>query len=86
MKDISKIFDYIAADNLEKAKEFTSELKNRVLGLSSFPLLGVRLKAGEPYKRKLIFGNYIVMYKIDEVKKVVSVMRIRHGSRKPLNS
>ena len=83
--DFSGIFDYIAADNLAKAKEFTQELNRRILMLSDFPLLGVQLKAGEPRKRKLVFGDYIIGYKIDETKKIITVLRIRHGSRKPLN-
>ncbi len=33
--------------------------------------------------RRLIFGNYLAIYTIDEVRKTVKVVGFRHGARLP---
>ena len=70
--DINNIFDFIADDNLDKAIEFTENIKTELLKLITFPRLGVPETTGEPRlpnSRKFIIKNYIAHLQFTRIKK-----------------
>ena len=83
-KDLDSIYLYYFTESFEReiAEKVTTELKEAILGLSfmpkSHPYARERRLRKDDF-RKLICGNYIIPFLIDEEKKVVSVVRIFHG-------
>lgn len=77
--DLERIADYIALDNLQRARTFLQELQAQCLGLAKMPLawplvaryahLGVRRK---PY------GNYQTFYRVEPAQ--VVVLHVLHGA------
>ena len=61
--DIDEILDYIARDSIETALEFIAQLQQRIDNT-----LSVMPKSGRKYSdaRYFSFGNYIVLYDIDD--------------------
>lgn len=88
IKDIDSIYAYIADEKLspENAKGQAERIKNAILGLETVPqshqdrLVG--RYAGKSYKQLLI-DNYVAIYRIDEVKKIVWVVTVQYQGRKP---
>jgi len=72
VNDINNIFDFIAADNFDKAVDFTDYIRKELLKLKCFPRLGTSETLREPIlpnSRKLIIKKYIAHYTIYEAKK-----------------
>jgi len=61
------------------AKHFFSLLRKRTSQLKAFPYLGPEYE-DDPDYRKLVVGDYLVFYMVNEDIKVVEVHRIFHGS------
>lgn len=84
--DLDSIYHYIAYEKLapENAKGQTNRIKEAILSLDTFPqshqdrLVG--RYAGKGYKQ-LIIDNYIAIYKINELKKIVWVVTIQYQGR-----
>jgi toxin ParE1/3/4 len=79
-KDIISIVEYIAADNSEAAQKLGSNLIELALSLNSMP------HPGSPVKNrrgtlKVVLGNYLIYYRVDEAKRTVEIIRFRHGAR-----
>ena len=82
--DLNDIFNYIAADNPERAITFVAEIENSILNLIDFPFLGPEERVFDmllPNSRKLIYKDYIAHYTVYEKEKQVVVTRVLHGSR-----
>jgi plasmid stabilization system protein ParE len=78
------IYDYIAADNPDKAKKFVGEIMQSIKRLAVFPFAGAPIHYDEPLKRKLIFKPYVVRYRINEKLRLVTILSIRHAARRPI--
>ena len=80
--DLEQILRYIARDNHEAAQRFGNKLLDRALSLSE-PLVfqsGGRLPK-RPGVRKLIEGNYLILYRILPEQNKVRVLRFWHVAR-----
>ena len=62
------------------AKRFFSLLKKRTAQLKTFPYSCPEYE-DDPDYRKLVVGDYLVFYMVNEDAKIVEVHRIFHGSR-----
>ncbi len=77
---VSEIAAYIAEDNPAAAENWVDAVFTKVEGLKDFPQSGrIVPEANNKALRELIYGNYRVIYRLEE--KRVSVLTIRHGKQ-----
>ncbi len=85
-RDIEEIYSYIAYEKLapENATGQTIRIKKSILDLESLPqshqdrLVGRYAEKG--YKQ-LVIDNYLVIFRIDEKKKIVYVVTVQYQGR-----
>ena len=79
------ILDFIAQDNPTAARQVVDDLLARVEVLAEHPRVGpIFSEDSGPDLRRLILGQYIVIYQIQEAKQLVSVIAVRHSRQRPL--
>ena len=84
--DIDEVFEYIAVDlsNPDAASDFADELEEKLDELCKAPKTG-RLIDNEYLKRndirRILVGNFIAYYLIDDEKKNIVVLRVVYGKR-----
>jgi len=85
LNDLDEIIGRIAEDDTEAASRFGSSLLDHVELLARFPRMGglIRKRRGV---RKLVHSPTLVYYRVLEEKKVVEVLHLRHGARRPPRS
>ena len=80
IKNLTGIVEYIAADNPDAADKIGFELVNLAMSLDFMPYRGSKVK-----KRlgvlKLVHGNYLLYYRVDEEKRTVQVISFKHGAK-----
>lgn len=85
-KDLEKIYSYIAInlDNKIAANTFLNEVENSYNKLQSNPTLYAHCNderlANLKYRR-VVIKNYILVFKIDESKKTVYILRFFHSKQ-----
>ena len=85
--ELDHIYEYIANDKLapENAKGQVDRIKKAILSLDTFPQSHQERNegryAGKGY-RQLLIDNYIAIFRIDEVDKIVYVVTIQYQGRK----
>ena len=81
--DLNGIFDYIAADNPSRAVSYIDEMEAAIKNLILFPFMGreVRGKRIAVKQRRLIFGNYKIIYEVRTGEKQVYIKSIEHGAK-----
>lgn len=73
-------FDFIARDSASYAKVFASEILRRIDVLKLHPYSGRILpEINKKEYRELVFGNYRIIYKVQEV--MIEILLIRHGAK-----
>jgi plasmid stabilization system protein ParE len=80
--------DYIAeqSGSVETAERWVDQVYNAIATLEVFPRRFALAEedAHRSYEiRRLIFGDYLALYTIDDVEKTVRVVGFRHGARLP---
>lgn len=76
----------IAADKPAAAERWLRQIQRSIASLESLPrrhglaeslshLLGMEI-------RKLIVGNYVLYFRVDEVRSLIRIVRFRHGAQK----
>jgi plasmid stabilization system protein ParE len=85
LNDLADLIGHIAEDDDEAASRFGSSLLDHIDLLVRFPRMGGTLRK-RPRIRKLVHSPILVYYKIDEEKREVEIIHLRHGSRKPPRS
>ena len=74
----SEIADYIAQDKPSAAEKWIDTVFSKVEQLKSSPEIGrIVPKINDSQFRKLIYGNYRIIYRIET--KQISILTIRHG-------
>lgn len=75
-----EIIDYIAQDKPSAAENWIETVFPKVETLESSPETGrIVPEIGNSQFRELIYGNYRIVYRIDQ--KQISVFTIRHGAQ-----
>ena len=82
LADLDNIARYSSEDDPEAAARFGNALLDHVDLLGRFPRMGGITRKRSPV-RKLIHGPILVFYRIHENERRVSVLRFRHGARRP---
>jgi addiction module RelE/StbE family toxin len=81
-RDLTEIFRYI--ENREQsaphAEKLTQDLLDEAMGLAQFPYRGHVIKR-RPKARRLVHGNYLIIFEIREANKHVEVLRFLHGAQ-----
>ena len=84
--ELDSIYKYIANEKLapENAKGQVDRIKKSILNLDTFPQSHHECNegryAGKGY-RQLLIDNYIVIFRIDEINKIVYVVTIQYQGR-----
>jgi len=77
---ISEIAEYIALDNPVAAEKWVDDIFDSVKQLKQFPNSGRMIPELQLENfREIIFGNYRVIYRVDENQ--VSILTVRHGKQ-----
>ncbi len=77
---VSEIAAYIAQDNPIAAESWINTVFKKVEELEAFPERGrIVPEIGNKTIRELIYGNYRIIYRLEE--KRISVLTIRHGKQ-----
>ena len=80
--DLAEIYEYIARDNPDAALRVARELVRRTRTIARHPRIGrVVPEFQVETLRELVFGNYRIVYALDDAKKRVAVARFWHGAR-----
>ncbi len=86
IRELDSIYEYIANEKMapENAKEQTDRIKKAILNLDTFPQSHQERNegryAGKEY-RQLLIDNYIAIFRIDEIDKIVYVVTIQYQGR-----
>jgi len=87
LRDMEAIYEFIEADESEKAFAWFRELAESIYSLQRFPARGTRVPERGKL-RELFFGEkpntYRVIFAVDKRNRVVTVLHIRHGARAAL--
>jgi len=87
VRDLDNIFQFIQAEQSEKAALWFNGLHEVIKSLDSLPHRAPTIPENSAL-RHLLYGSkpdvYRVIYSIDDAKKTVTVLTIRHGARKPI--
>lgn len=77
-QDVQSIVDYISLSSPTTAHRFIGELQDRIQRkLSTFPMSGAMI--GQV--RYTTFGNYVIVYRVDEAAGAVTVLMVTEGHR-----
>jgi plasmid stabilization system protein ParE len=79
-RDLWEIADYLSEHSIPALHNFMQEVKLRIEGLKSMPLMYPKIDTRHDY-RKMVVGSYMVLYIVNEQAKEILIMRIVHGSR-----
>ena len=80
-RDLEKIVSYIAKDDPEAAIRFGDTLITKAESLADAPEIGALLP-GKPTIRFLPVGAYLIIYRPDENRRVVRILRFWHSARR----
>ena len=78
--DLRAIVVFIAQDSPERAGKFRDRFPAEAQSLARLPPRGCRLK-GHSTVRRILCGDYLILYRIHEARRVVEVLRFWHGAR-----
>ena len=86
LEDLKEIVRYIARtlQNLKAAENLAHEIIKKIDLLADFPYSAPRYTPIKPLEyeyRKLLVKNYFAFYRIDEMKKTITVARIIYAKR-----
>lgn len=86
-RDLDSIYAYIAYELVadQAANNVVDRIENAIRNLKQFPLSSGLVDEPvlrEKGYRRLVVGNYVVFYVVDESKKEVTIMRILYGRQK----
>jgi toxin ParE1/3/4 len=85
LNDLAEIIGHIAEDDADAASRFGASLLDHVDLLACFPRMGSIIRR-RPQVRKLVHSPFLIYYRLDENKRVIEVVHVRHGARKPPGS
>lgn len=78
-RDIVRVVEYIAADNVAAALKWREELIDRLILLAKNPYMGERRPDLAVDLRALSFGSYVIYFRPKQ--NFTEIVRIIHGAR-----
>lgn len=78
LRDLGRIARYIAQDHPPAAERVGLALVDLAQSLATLPARGSLLRS-RPGARRLVRDPYLVLYRIDEARRVVNVLRFWHA-------
>ena len=82
LNDLEEIIGYIAEDDADSAARFGDSLLDHLELLEKFPRIGTPIRK-KAEVRKLMHSPIVVYYQIHEDRRLVEILHLRHGARKP---
>ena len=84
IEDLNNIYRYYFEESQKQsvADKMTDEIETVILGLEEYPKahpVSRDKRLAQKGYRKLIIGNYITLYKVNDKAKQVTVARVFHG-------
>src|SRR5437899_1440644 len=80
--DLRETAKFIARNNPAAALKLGDEIFKRVDSLEQFPLMGRMVPERKQNElRELIFRNYRIVYRVEETKRQVEILRVWHAAR-----
>ena len=84
-KNLFQILDYIAQDKLSASENFLNELDKLINNLPNFPFKFRKLQYFDDENiRDMIYKGYTIIYRVNERKKTIDIVRIFHKNKPPL--
>lgn len=77
--DLGEIWEYIAAENVEAAERYTSEIEKRFRVLAESPRIGRARNDIAPDFRYFPFGNHLILYR--QLPDGIGIVRVIHAAR-----
>lgn len=86
IRELNSIYEYIAKEksDIENGKKQLGRIKKAILKLATFPYSHQERTEGRYAKdgyRQLLIDNYIVIFRIDEVNKIVYVITVQYQGK-----
>lgn len=85
LNDLAEIVGHIAEDDAEAASRFGNSLLDHVDLLTRFPRMGGIVRKRSQV-RKLLHSPILVYYEVNEKTRIIEILHLRHGARKPPRS
>ena len=83
--NLFQILDYIAQDKLSASENFLNELDKLINNLSNFPFKFRKSKYFDDDNiRDMIYKGYTVVYRVNETKNSIDIVRVFHKNKPPL--
>ncbi|MFK5882304.1 MAG: type II toxin-antitoxin system RelE/ParE family toxin [Sulfurospirillum sp.] len=83
--NLFQILDYIAQDKLSASENFLNELDKLINNLPNFPFKFRKSRYFDNENiRDMIYKGYTVIYRVDETKNTIDIIRIFHKNKPPL--
>ena len=79
-QDAKEIVAYLSQFYASTARNFKAKLAERVNSLKSMPL-SCQVYEADPFFLRMVVGDYLLFYSVDEKRKLVTVQRIFHHAR-----
>ena len=81
-RDLEDIVFFITAreQDAQPAERFASALVDEAKKLADFPHRG-KVFQRRPNVRRLVHGNYVIVYEVKEAERHVEILRFLHGAR-----
>jgi len=79
-QDINNIEEYLAQYSRNAVRRFFDHMKERIRSLRTMPFSCPEYEL-DPFFRRMVLGDYVLFYSVDEKDKLVIVHRIFHYTR-----
>jgi plasmid stabilization system protein ParE len=87
IRDLDNIYQYVQAEHSRQAVIWFNDLQQALQSLSSLPHRSPAIPENASL-RHLLYGDkphiYRAIYSVDDTRKTVTILTIRHGARKAL--
>jgi toxin ParE1/3/4 len=85
LERIAEILDFIAEENPATAQRAVEDLRGGVRRLADLPRLGRPLSDEmDPNLRRLVLGDYVILYRIHEASQTITIASVRHFRQRSL--
>ena len=78
--DLKGVRSYLSRFYPSTASNFMKDLREQVNLLKDTPLMCEEYH-DDPYYRRMVAGDYLVFYHVDDGNRIVEIHRVLHGSR-----